>query len=200
MLYIPLISRVRGPYGKLWTEFFPSFYGPSAKRASHENKEGKQRGSIFCCTDRANEANNMFNIGLCRLFRFWKGDRELEVRTAIYRPGIDQWQHAKSVSHIIINHLKTVPYHTVPCNTIPCHFILLHAIIYRIISYHTIPYQSCHTVPYYSIPYHTVPYYTKPCHTWPHLAIPYYTILYNAISYLTVLYSTTLYKRILEIN
>ena len=29
------------PYGKLWTEFFPSFYGPSAKRAGHENKEGK---------------------------------------------------------------------------------------------------------------------------------------------------------------
>ena len=39
--YIPLISRVRGPYGKLWTEFFPSFYGPSAKCAGHENKEGK---------------------------------------------------------------------------------------------------------------------------------------------------------------
>ena len=39
--HIPLISRVRGPYGKLWTEFFPSFYGPSAKRAGHENKEGK---------------------------------------------------------------------------------------------------------------------------------------------------------------
>ena len=38
---IPLISRVRGPYGKLWTEVFPSFYGPSAKRAGHENKEGK---------------------------------------------------------------------------------------------------------------------------------------------------------------
>ena len=36
-----LISRVRGPYGKLWTEFFPSFYGPSAERAGHENKEGK---------------------------------------------------------------------------------------------------------------------------------------------------------------
>ena len=29
------------PYGKLWTEFFPSFYGPSAKRVGHENKEGK---------------------------------------------------------------------------------------------------------------------------------------------------------------
>ena len=24
-----------------WTEFFPSFYGPSAKRADHENKEEK---------------------------------------------------------------------------------------------------------------------------------------------------------------
>ena len=40
-MYIPLIGRVRGLYGKLWTEFFPSFYGPSAKRAGHENKEGK---------------------------------------------------------------------------------------------------------------------------------------------------------------
>ena len=40
-IYIPLISRVRGPYGKLWTEYFPSFYGLSAKRAGHENKEGK---------------------------------------------------------------------------------------------------------------------------------------------------------------
>ena len=39
--YIPLISPVWGPYGKLWTEFFPSFYGPSAKRVGHENKEGK---------------------------------------------------------------------------------------------------------------------------------------------------------------
>ena len=39
--YIPLISRVRGPYGKLWTEFFPSFYGPSVKHAGYENKEGK---------------------------------------------------------------------------------------------------------------------------------------------------------------
>ena len=39
--YIPLISRVRGPYGKLWTEFFPSFYGQSAKRAGHANKQGK---------------------------------------------------------------------------------------------------------------------------------------------------------------
>ena len=65
-------------------------------------KQGrKKRGSITCCTDRANEANKTFIIWLCRLFRFWKGDRELAVRTATYGPGIDQSQHAKSVSHII---------------------------------------------------------------------------------------------------
>ena len=66
-------------------------------------KQGrKKRGSITCPTDRANEANKMFIIWLCWLFRFWKGDRELEVRMATYGPGIDQSQHAKSVSHIII--------------------------------------------------------------------------------------------------
>ena len=65
-------------------------------------KQGrKKRGSITCCTDRANEANKMFIIWLCWLFRFWKGDRELAVRTATYGPRIDQSQHAKSVSHII---------------------------------------------------------------------------------------------------
>ena len=66
-------------------------------------KQGrKKRGSITCRTDRANEANKMFIIWLCWLFRFWKDDRELEVRTATHAPGIDQSQHAKSVSHIII--------------------------------------------------------------------------------------------------
>ena len=66
-------------------------------------KQGrKKRGSLTCHTDRANEANKMFIIWLCWLFRFWKGDRELEVRTATYGPGIDQSQHAKSFSHIII--------------------------------------------------------------------------------------------------
>ena len=69
-------------------------------------KQGrKKRGSITCCTDRANEANKMFIIWLCRLFRFWKGDRELAVRTVTYGPGIDQSQHAKSVSHIITYHI-----------------------------------------------------------------------------------------------
>ena len=36
---IPLISRVFGPYCKLRTEFFPSIYGPSAKRAGHKSME-----------------------------------------------------------------------------------------------------------------------------------------------------------------
>ena len=62
----------------------------------------KKQGSITCPTDWANEANKMFIIWFCWLFRFWKGNRELEVRTATYGPGIDQSQHAKSVSHIII--------------------------------------------------------------------------------------------------
>ena len=62
----------------------------------------EKRGSITCRTDRANEANKMFIIWLCWLFRFWKGDRELDVRTATYGPGIDQPQHAESVSHVII--------------------------------------------------------------------------------------------------
>ena len=65
-------------------------------------KQGrKKRGSVTCPTDRANEANKLFIIWICWLFRFLKGDRELEVRTATYGPGIDQSQHAKSVSHII---------------------------------------------------------------------------------------------------
>ena len=65
-------------------------------------KQGrKKRESITCPTDWANEANKMFIIWLCWLFRFWNGVRELEVHTATYGPGIDQSQHAKSVSHII---------------------------------------------------------------------------------------------------
>ena len=68
----------------------------------HENKEAKKQGSTVCCTDWANEATKMFIIWLCWLFRFWKDDRELEVCTVTYGPGIDQSQHTKSVRHIII--------------------------------------------------------------------------------------------------
>ena len=66
--------------------------------------------------DRANEANKMFIIWLCWLFRFWKGDQELEVRIATYGPGIDQSQHAKSVSHIINHHIHPDwPHSREPC-------------------------------------------------------------------------------------
>ena len=97
---------MQGPYGKLWTEFF-SFFLWLKRVARGPWKQGrKKRGSITCLTDRANEANRIFIIWLCWLFRFSKGDRELEVRTATYGPGIDQSQHANSVSHIIrlLNH------------------------------------------------------------------------------------------------
>ena len=82
----------------------PSFFLPfmAQARSARAMKTGrKKRGSITCHTDRANEANKIFIIWLCWLFRFWKGDRELEVHTATYGPGIDQSQHAKSVSHIV---------------------------------------------------------------------------------------------------
>ena len=38
--YIPLISRVRGPYGKLF-RVFSFLLWPKAKRVGRENKEGK---------------------------------------------------------------------------------------------------------------------------------------------------------------
>ena len=75
----------------------------------------KKRGSITCHTDRANEANKMFIIWLCWLFRFWKGDRELEVHTATYGPGIDQSQHAKSFSHIIMRNIDQPVTHPIQC-------------------------------------------------------------------------------------
>ena len=85
----------------------PSFSLPFMAQARRPWKQGRKKwGSITCPTDWANEANKMFIIWLCWLFRFWNGDQELEVRTATYEPGIDQSQHAKSVSHIImINYL-----------------------------------------------------------------------------------------------
>ena len=106
--YIPLISRVWSPYGKLWTEFFSFVLWPKGEARGPWKQGRKKQGSITCRTDRANEANKMFIIWLCWLFRFWKSDRELEVRTATYGPGIDQSQHAKSVSHIIKNNFLCV--------------------------------------------------------------------------------------------
>ena len=41
-------------------QVFFSLYGPSVKNAGHGNKEGKEPGSVTCCSDRAKEANKMF--------------------------------------------------------------------------------------------------------------------------------------------
>ena len=81
---------------------FSFFLWPKREARGPWKQRRKKRGSITCPTDWANEANKMFIIWLCWLFRFWKGDREPEVRTATYGPGIDQSQHAKSVSHMIM--------------------------------------------------------------------------------------------------
>ena len=102
--------------------FFLPFDGPSAKRAGDENTEGKKRGSITCENDRANEDNKMFITGIWLrwLFRFWEGDRELEVCTATYGSGIDQSRHAKSVSHKI----NTIFVHQTPCFLYEIPFLL----------------------------------------------------------------------------
>ena len=79
----------------------------------------------------------MFIIWLCWLLRFWKGDRELEVRTATYGPGIDQSQHAKSVSHIMIYNIsKVTTYLHLFCFKIFCQVctLLLLVIVWYIIS------------------------------------------------------------------
>ena len=114
----PITAReISQPYNKYVVlaecEIWTASYGPSffsfllwpKREARGPWKQGRQkRESVTCCTDRANEANKMFIICLFLLFRFWKGDRELEVRsTATYEPGIEQSQHAKSVSHKIRN-------------------------------------------------------------------------------------------------
>ena len=69
ILYIiPVIGRGRGPYGKLWTEIFPSFYGPNAKqlvrRAMKARKGKKIRTHNLQYNDRANEVYKMFIIWL----------------------------------------------------------------------------------------------------------------------------------------
>ena len=92
---------MRGPYGKLWTEFFPpSFYGTSAKRPGYENNEGKNEDPLLAVR------TEQTRLIRCLLYRFvdypWKGtesfvvstsDQELEVRTATVLNGpaeIDQ--------------------------------------------------------------------------------------------------------------
>ena len=99
--YIPLISLVFSVRTASYGQIFSFLLWPKREARGPWKQGREKRGSITCCTDRAIEANKMFIIWLCCLFRFWKGDRELEVRTASYGPGIDQSQHAISFSHLI---------------------------------------------------------------------------------------------------
>ena len=82
----------------------PSFFLPfmAQARSARAMKTRKEKTRIHNLPyGLSKRGYKMFIIWLCWLFRFWNGDRELEVRTATYGPGIDQSQHAKSVSHII---------------------------------------------------------------------------------------------------
>ena len=61
--YIPLTNRVRGPYRKLRTEFFPPRFMAQARSAGHKSK-GKNRGPVTYSTDRENEVSKIFIISL----------------------------------------------------------------------------------------------------------------------------------------
>ena len=76
---------MQGPYSKLWTEFFAFLLW--LKREAHGPwKQGQKKwGCINCRTDRANEANKMFIIWLCWIFRkknevIWRFDRWSKAR------------------------------------------------------------------------------------------------------------------------
>ena len=92
---------------------FSSFYGPSAKCAGHENMERKKRGSITCRTESVRSGTEQTSLIRCLLYGFvdysWKGtksfdvltgDQELQVRTATFRPEIDQSHSTRNQSAI----------------------------------------------------------------------------------------------------
>ena len=61
---IPLTNRVRGPYRKLRTEFFPPRFMAQARSARAINRRGKKRGSVTYSTDQENEVSKIFIISL----------------------------------------------------------------------------------------------------------------------------------------
>ena len=64
VLYIPLTNRVRGPYRKLRTEFFPPWFMTQARSARANKSKGKKQGSLTYSTDRENEVSKIFIISL----------------------------------------------------------------------------------------------------------------------------------------
>ena len=65
---IPLTNRVRGPYRKLRTEFFPPRFMAQARSAGAINRRGKKRGFVTYSTDRENEVSKIFIISLVRVW------------------------------------------------------------------------------------------------------------------------------------
>ena len=63
IIYIPLTNRVRGPYRKLRTKFFPPRFMAQAPSTGHKSK-GKKLGSVTYSTDRENEVSKIFIISL----------------------------------------------------------------------------------------------------------------------------------------
>ena len=104
-IYIPLISECEVCTASYGQSFFLPFMAQVRSTWAMKTIRKEKWGSITCCTDRANKANKMYIIWLFWLFQFWKGYQELEVRTATYKPGIDQSHYVKSVSHIIMGHI-----------------------------------------------------------------------------------------------
>ena len=93
---------MQDPYGKLWTEFFPSFYGPSAKRASNINKEGKKED-----TERTEHTRLirclLMAYGFVDYSSFEKDDGEQEIRVATYGPELANYS-TRNQSSIIKAH------------------------------------------------------------------------------------------------
>ena len=58
-----LLTGFKGRTVSYGPSFFPSNYGPGAKRAGHKSK-GKKRGSVTYSTDRENEVSKIFIISL----------------------------------------------------------------------------------------------------------------------------------------
>ena len=64
VIYIPLTNRVRGPYRKLRTEFFPLRFMAQARSARAINSRGEKPGSVTYGTDREDEVSKIFSISL----------------------------------------------------------------------------------------------------------------------------------------
>ena len=65
-VYISLANRVRGPYRKLCTEFFPLRFMAQARSARTINRRGK---SVTYSTERQNEVSKIFIISLFCVWR-----------------------------------------------------------------------------------------------------------------------------------